>query len=89
MDGHEVTPEMRERCIEALEGRATTEEYLRQLVVKDRAIREALASARIEGLDVTEQTALDVARLLSSELTPEEIAREILSRESREPKQSK
>lgn len=80
MEGLIVTPEMRECCVEVLEGRATTEECLRQIAAKDRAVKDALASARLEGLEVTEQTERDVARILSGEATAEEVAREILSR---------
>lgn len=80
MEGLIVTPEMRECCVEVLEGRATTEECLRKIAAKDRAVRDALASARIEGLEVTEQTERDVARILSGEATAEEVSREILRR---------
>lgn len=92
MEGLTVTPEMRERCVEVLEGRATTEECLRQIAAKDRAVRDALASARIEGLEVieqTEQTERDVARILSGEATAEEVAREILRRPDRGPEREK
>lgn len=80
MEGLTVTPEMRERCVEVLDGLATTEECLRKFVAKDRAVKEALASARIEGLEVTEQTERDVAQMLSGEAMAEEVAREILRR---------
>jgi 23S rRNA U2552 (ribose-2'-O)-methylase RlmE/FtsJ len=80
MEGLIVTPQMRERCVEVLEGRATTEECLRQIAAKDPAVRDALASARIEGLEVTEHTERDVARILSGEATAQEVAREILRR---------
>lgn len=89
MEGLTVTPEMRERCVEVLEGRATTEEFLRQIAAKDRAVRDALASAQIEGLDVTEQTERDVARILSGEATAEEVAREILRRPASGPERDK
>jgi hypothetical protein len=78
MEGLIVTPEMRERCVEVLEGRATIEECLRQIAAKDRAVKDALTSARLEGLEVNEQTEWDVARILSGEATAEEVAREIL-----------
>lgn len=89
MEGLTVTPEMRERCVEVLEGRATTEECLRQIAAKDPAVRDALASARIEGLEVTEQTERDVAQILSGEATAEEVAREILRQPASGPESDK
>jgi len=89
MEGLTVTPEMRERCVEVLERSATTEECLRQIAAKDRAVKEALASARIEGLEVTERTERYVTRILSGEATAEDVVREMLDRPASGPEQDK
>ena len=44
------------------------------------ALRSALASTRMEGFDVTEQTEKDCVRLMSGEISVEDIVNEILSR---------
>ena len=44
------------------------------------ALQSGLASARMEGLTVTAQTERDCARLLSGQVSTEELVREILSR---------
>ena len=49
-----------------------------------RALQSGLASARMEGLTVTAQTERDCARLLSGQVSTEELVREILSRETGE-----
>jgi len=44
------------------------------------ALRSALASTRMEGFDVTEQTEKDCVRLMSGEISVEDMVNEILSR---------
>lgn len=44
------------------------------------ALRSALASSRMEGFRVTEQTEKDCMRLLASETSVAELVKEILSR---------
>jgi len=44
------------------------------------ALRSALASTRMEGFDVTEQTEKDCIRLLSGEISLEDMVNEILNR---------
>ena len=44
------------------------------------ALRNALASTRMEGFEVTEQTEKDCIRLLSGEISVEDMVNEILSR---------
>ena len=44
------------------------------------ALQSALASARMEGLPVTEQTEQDCIRLMRGEVTVEELVKEILAR---------
>lgn len=44
------------------------------------ALRSALASTRMEGFDVTEQTEKDCIRLLNGEVSVEELVKEILGR---------
>ena len=44
------------------------------------ALRSALASTRMEGFEVTEQTEKDCIRLLSGEISVEDMVNEILSR---------
>ena len=45
-----------------------------------RALKDALASTRMEGYTITVHTEKDCARLLNGEATTEEIVREILAR---------
>ena len=45
-----------------------------------RALKDALASTRMEGYTITDHTEKDCARLLNGEATTEEIVREILAR---------
>lgn len=45
-----------------------------------KALRSALASARMEGFEVTEQTEKDCVRLMSGEISVEDMVNEILSR---------
>lgn len=44
------------------------------------ALRSALASARMEGLPVTEETESDCERLLRGEVSVEELVKEIMGR---------
>ena len=44
------------------------------------ALRSALASARMEGLPVNEQTESDCARLVNGEVSVAELVKEILAR---------
>ena len=44
------------------------------------ALRSALASTRMEGFDVTEQTEKDCVRLMSGEISLEDMVNEILRR---------
>ena len=44
------------------------------------ALHSALASTRMEGFDVTEQTEKDCVRLMSGEISVEDMVNEILSR---------
>ena len=44
------------------------------------ALRSALASTRMEGFEVTEQTEKDCVRLMSGEISVEDMVNEILSR---------
>jgi len=44
------------------------------------ALRSALASTRMEGFAVTEQTEKDCARLMSGEVSVADLVKEILSR---------
>ena len=44
------------------------------------ALRSALASARMEGFDVTEQTEKDCVRLMTGELSVADMVKEILAR---------
>ena len=44
------------------------------------ALRSALASARMEGFRVTEQTERDCIRLMSGELSVADLVKEVLSR---------
>lgn len=44
------------------------------------ALRSALASTRMEGFDVNEQTEKDCVRLMSGEISVEDMVNEILSR---------
>ena len=44
------------------------------------ALRSALASARMEGFNVTEQTEKDCLRLMNGEVSVEALVQEILSR---------
>ena len=44
------------------------------------ALRSALASTRMEGFEVTEQTEKDCIQLMSGEISVEDIVNEILSR---------
>ena len=44
------------------------------------ALRSALASTRMEGFDVTEQTEKDCVRLMTGELSVAEMVKEILAR---------
>ena len=48
----------------------------------EEALDSALASSKIEGFDVTEQTRRDCLRLINGEVTIEELVREISSRVS-------
>lgn len=48
-----------------------------------RELNNALASARMEGFAVTEQTERDCIRLLSGEVSVANLVREILSRPSK------
>lgn len=43
-------------------------------------LHNALASTRMEGFEVTEQTERDCARLLSGEISVEDLVKEIMSR---------
>lgn len=45
-----------------------------------KALRSALASTRMEGFEVTEQTEKDCVRLMSGEISVEDMVNEILSR---------
>ena len=44
------------------------------------ALRSALASTRMEGFDVTEQTEKDCVRLMSGEVSVADLVKEILAR---------
>ncbi len=44
------------------------------------ALRNALASTRMEGFDVTEQTEKDCVRLMTGELSVADMVKEILAR---------
>lgn len=44
------------------------------------ALRSALASTRMEGFEVTEQTEKDCVRLMSGEISVADIVKEILDR---------
>lgn len=44
------------------------------------ALRSALASTRMEGFDVTEQTEKDCVRLMSGEISVADMVKEILAR---------
>ena len=44
------------------------------------ALRSALASTRMEGFDVTEQTEKDCMRLMSGEMSVADMVKEILAR---------
>lgn len=44
------------------------------------ALRSALASARMEGLSVTEETGRDCKRLLNKEISVEDLVKEIIKR---------
>ena len=44
------------------------------------ALRSALASTRMEGFDVTEQTVKDCVRLMTGELSVADMVKEILAR---------
>ena len=44
------------------------------------ALRSALASTRMEGFDVTEQTEKDCVRLMTGELSIADMVKEILAR---------
>ena len=46
-----------------------------------KALSDALASTRMEGYKVTEQTEKDCIRLLSGEISVEEMVQEILNRQ--------
>ena len=48
------------------------------------ALQNALASVRMEGLPVTKQTEADCLRLLSGEISVDELVREITARHSKE-----
>jgi len=45
-----------------------------------RALRSALASARMEGFEVTEQAEKDCIRLLSGDISVADLVKEIVSR---------
>ena len=45
-----------------------------------RALRSALASTRMEGFEVTEQTEKDCIRLLSGDISVADLVKEIVSR---------
>jgi len=45
-----------------------------------RALRSALASTRMEGFEVTEQTEKDCIRLLSGDISVADLVKEIISR---------
>ena len=45
-----------------------------------RALRNALASARMEGFEVTEQTERDCIRLLSGDISVVDLVKEIMDR---------
>lgn len=45
-----------------------------------RELHNALASTRMEGFEVTEQTERDCARLLSGEISVADLVKEIMSR---------
>ena len=57
------------------EVKALDEEY--------RALRSALASTRMEGFEVTEQTEKDCIRLLSEDISVADLVKEIVSRPKR------
>lgn len=46
------------------------------------ALRSALASARMEGLQISEQTKMDCLRLINGEISATDIVQEILTRPS-------
>ena len=50
----------------------------------ENALEPALASTKMEGFEVTEQTRRDCLRLINGEVTIEELVREISSRVSEE-----
>ena len=47
------------------------------------ALRSALASTRMEGFDVTEQTEKDCVRLMTGELSVADMVKEILARSAK------
>ncbi len=47
---------------------------------REAALESALASAKMEGFEITEQTRIDCLRLMNGKVSVEELAREICSR---------
>ena len=58
----------------------TPSNELRYLSIADEALRSALASTRMEGFDVTEQTEKDCIRLMNGEVSVADLVKEILAR---------
>ena len=50
---------------------------------ESRELHNALASTRMEGFEVTEQTERDCTRLLSGESSVEDLVKEIMSRSTK------
>ena len=58
-------------------------DFLEDLLMSEkeyRALRSALASTRMEGFEVTEQTEKDCIRLLSGDISVADLVKEIVSR---------
>ena len=49
-------------------------------ITRDQALENALASSRIEGYEVTEQTRIDCCRLMDGKVDARTLAAEILAR---------
>ncbi|HJB41450.1 MAG TPA: antitoxin VbhA family protein [Candidatus Gemmiger avicola] len=53
-------------------------------ISREQALKNALASSRMEGFPVTRQTEQDCRRLLNGTVTPQQMAAEILARRARQ-----
>ena len=73
---------MQDQCRRVLDFETTTTDALVQLLSERerQGLRNALASTRMEGFEVTEQMVKDCVRLMRGEEAVEEIIEEILNR---------